>query len=421
MFISKIKLRLNQSIAAKDVAILTLGTALAQSITVASTPFLSRLFTPAEFGVVAVFTAVIAVVATFVTLRYEVNILVPKSNNEAEQLVFLSLALAICLGLIVSIVAWALPSELRDSLGVKVLESWLPLACLLGLVTAISTTIFGWLNRKQLYKQIAKLRVAQSIIFSSIAILLGNWNFQGGLLVAHMSSVLLVTLLIGRFLPTSTQLDLRSILLVAHKYNSTPKYALPTALLDVITQQVPIILIGTWYGSSEAGEFSLAWRVLILPVTLIGGAVGQIFFQRFAAAWPDVRAARSLLIKAWKILALVGLLPMIVLMCFGENLFSIIFGSSWANSGKMATILAPMLFISLIHSPTSTTSIVLGIQKHVFFLAILVLIYRPLSIYIGWKLGDIYLGLTIYCILEIVQILIFQYGIYRKIKFGMSY
>lgn len=418
--LGKIKTHLCQGAAVRDVAILTLGTTLAQLVTVLAMPMLSRLYTPAEFGLLAVFMGVVAVVATFVTLRYEINILIPKINQEAEQVVFLSLSLAGFVGLLVSMIAWILPYAMRDSLGVGVLKEWLTWACLIGLCVATTATAFGWLNRVQLYKKMAQLRILQSLLFSGAALFFGAWGFKDGLLVAQVSSVLLVVLLIGRYLPTPSWSYLRSIPSLAYKYRDTPKYILPTALLDAITLQLPIILIVAWYGTSEAGQFSLAWRVLILPASFVGVAIGQVFFQRFSAIWPDAQRAWALLIKTWKILALIGFLPMIVLVIFGENFFSLIFGPNWAESGKMAAVLAPMLFASLLHSPTSTTSIVLGLQRTVFFLAIAILIYRPLSLYIGWRLGNIYLGLAIYCALEIVQILIFQYAIYKKIKFRIN-
>ncbi len=418
---ARIKSHLYQGAAIRDVAILTLGTSLAQLITILATPMLSRLYTPAEFGVLAVFMGVVAVVATFVTLRYEVNILIPKINQEAQEVVFLSLALAGSVGLLVIVAAWILPNVIGDFFRVGVLEEWLPWACLIGLCAATSAIAFSWLNRSQLYKKMAQLRVLQSLLFSGMALFYGIWGFKDGLLVAQVSSALLVLVLISRYLPVPSWTNFRSISSVAFRYRNPPKYLLPTAMLDVIALQLPVILIVAWYGPSDAGQFSLAWRVLILPASLIGFAIGQVFFQRFSATWPNAHTAWALLIKTWKILALIGFLPMIFLVLFGESFFSLIFGQNWAESGKMAAILAPMLFASLLHSPTSTTSIVLGVQKVVFFLAIAILIYRPLSLYIGWKLENIYLGLAIFCALEIVQILVFQYVIYKKIKSGMNF
>lgn len=416
MFLTKLRSRITQSKAVKNVATLTLGTAIAQLLTVVASPVLSRLFTPAEFGALAVFVSVTAVIATFVTLRYEIMILIPKENGEAECLVHLCLFIVGCLGVIFFLTSLVIPKDIQDLLGIGGLSSWLPWACLIGVAVAITTTSIGWLNRKKLYKEIAIFRVLQSLLFVSIAILSGIGGFHDGLLFAQVSSVLILPILTIRFLPPLSIKMVRTFFSVAKIYGRAPKYLLPTALLDVITMQLPIILIGAWYGSSEAGQFSLAWRVLVLPGLLVGAAVGQVFFQRFSSTWPDSRAAWILLTDAWKVLALIGLMPMLLLVITGEELFLIVFGSDWSESGKMAALLAPMLFASLLHSPTSTTAVVLGLQRQVLIISLLVLIYRPLSLYIGWKLENIYIGLAIYCATEIIQIVFFQLMVCRKIK-----
>ena len=401
---------------AQNIAILTLGTTFAQGATIAATVLLTRLFSPADFGAFALFLSVVAIVSTLVTLRYEVNILIPKTYNEAENLLFLSLTLAILVGCFIVISALALPYELQKFVGLGALRSWLPLACIIGIVVALTTTTCAWLNRCQRYLEIAQIKIMQSVAFAIIALIFGYYSYDSGLLVAQAISAVAVLSLAVRYLPKPSYERFRSGLTAAKPFSVSPKYMLPTAMLDVITLQIPLVLISLWYGASDAGQFSLAWRVLVLPASLIGLAVSQVFYQRFSVAWPDKSAARSLLTRTWKALALFGLLPLVVMIFAGRILFIYVFGPNWADAGMMASVLAPMLFVSLLHSPTSTTSIVLGLQKHVLLLSFIVLVYRPLSIYIGWVFNDIFLGLQIYCALEIIQMLFFQYLVLNKIS-----
>jgi O-antigen/teichoic acid export membrane protein len=217
-------------------------------------------------------------------------------------------------------------------------------------------------------------------------------------------------------LPSFLNTQKRPVLKAAIKYKSTVKYVLPTAVIDVLTLQLPILMIAAMWGASSAGQFSLAWRVLILPASILGTAIGQVFFQRFSIAWPDSKLAWTLVVRTWKFLALVGILPLLIIIFFGQELFSLAFGSTWTESGKIASVLAPMMFASLLHSPTSTSYIVLGLQKPVFFLSLAVIVYRPASLWIGWKLGSLSLGLAILCIMEVLQILCFQYMVYKKVS-----
>ena len=83
---------------ARSVATLTLGTAFAQALSVAAMPLLTRLYTPADFGFLAVFMAISGVVATAVTLRYETAVLPAKTEQESATVVLLALGCTVAMG-----------------------------------------------------------------------------------------------------------------------------------------------------------------------------------------------------------------------------------------------------------------------------------------------------------------------------------
>lgn len=419
--LSAIKAKIFNRSSSKSVATLTTGTVLAQGITVGATPFLSRLFSPSEFGALALFISVIAVVSTLACLRYDVNILVPKESKESNRLLGLCIALAIPIGFATAIISWIAPDHSLGLLGLNPIKSWVPLACLTGMVTAITTAISTSLNRSQKYKQISLFKVLQSCAFVSLSLILGVYGFREGFLAAQSASAIIGLIALWRYMPSLGRFKLIYLTSVAKKYRNTVKYMLPSALLDAITWQIPVLLISSLYGASSAGQFSLAWRVLVLPAALLGTSIGQVFFQRFSVAWPDGTSSWKLLTSAWKSLAIIGFVPMMIVIFFGRGLFSWVFGANWGESGTMAAILAPMLFVSLLHSPTSTSSIILGLQRPVFFISLFVLVCRPLSLWIGWRLGSLYHGLLIYSMMEVLHMGIFQYIVYRKINSQVSF
>ena len=193
-------------------------------------------------------------------------------------------------------------------------------------------------------------------------------------------------------------------------------FTFPSALIDVLTSNLLILLISLLYGSYVAGQYSLAWRVLVFPSAVIGAAVAQIFFQKFAQCSSNKTEALNLLFKNWLLLTLVGILPFSLIFIWGIDLFEYFFGSEWSEAGKIASLLSPVLFFSFIHSPTSVSSIVLNLRKEVFFLSIIVLIYRIISFLIGWKYENLKIALIIYSILEIIQMFVFQAYIYYNLK-----
>ena len=63
-----------------NVFTLMVGSTLAQAIPIAITPILTRLYTPEDFGVLALFIAITSILGSVVNGRYEQAIILPKKE-----------------------------------------------------------------------------------------------------------------------------------------------------------------------------------------------------------------------------------------------------------------------------------------------------------------------------------------------------
>ena len=75
-----------------NVFILSSGTALAQLIPVMIAPILSRIYSPEEFGRLALYLAIIQILGSLSTGRYELAILLPKEEKRGVQLTLISIS-----------------------------------------------------------------------------------------------------------------------------------------------------------------------------------------------------------------------------------------------------------------------------------------------------------------------------------------
>jgi O-antigen/teichoic acid export membrane protein len=114
------------------------------------------------------------------------------------------------------------------------------------------------------------------------------------------------------------------------------------------------------------------------------------------------------LIKTWKVLAVIGLPPLIVVFFFGEEIFKYVLGANWSEAGLLAALLAPMFYVRLICSPTSMAFTVLGMQNYVFWYGSVILVLRPLILVLGFEFGNLYFGVILLSIFEVVQVLVYQ-------------
>lgn len=417
--LSPLKKRLGKGGFIRSVATLTLGTALAQAMTVAAMPLLTRLYTPTDFGFLAVFFAIAGVVATLVTLRYETAVLPAKTDQEAATVVLLCLVSITLFTILLLGISALLPENTLHLLSIESrMMHWLPIVVLTGASIAIIATAQAWLNRHKKYEHMAVLRIAQSIAIVGLSLLFGTaLKQEQGLLLAQILAYLL-TASLTLWLARSAGLHWEKSELnpVAQRHSNAPKYLLLTALLDTATLQLPVVLIANWFGQDAAGQFSMAWRILMLPMGLVGTAIGQVFLQRFSQASMDTLPAQQLLTKTWRFLFIIGLIPMLATFFYGEQIFAWALGDTWRNAGLLASTLAPMLLAMFVSSPTSATYVVLGLQRYSLFFGLIVFLYRPILLYWGYKNENFVNSIQAWVFFEIITITTYQLIALKKIK-----
>jgi O-antigen/teichoic acid export membrane protein len=149
------------------------------------------------------------------------------------------------------------------------------------------------------------------------------------------------------------------------------------------------------------GFYALGMRVLQTPMSLIGGAIAQVFFQRAAEAkFKD--DLRPLVENFFKILVILGLFPMMILFIIGKELFIVVFGPDWAISGIYIQILSFWAFFWFISSPLSSIIAILEKQSWGLSLNILILLTRGISLVIGGILGNVLIALTLFSLSGII-------------------
>lgn len=400
--------RLRSSSFVRDTATLTVGTIIAQLVNLAALPVLSRLYSPVAFGQLGVFIAVVTIAATALTLRYELMIMLPEKERASDRVALLSVVISLLFGGLLAFIAWGIPPLPLAVLGLGAIDKWLPLAALTGIACSFAAIGGYWLNRRRRYSTMAAQRVGQVAVAAVVGISCGALGNPSGLIFAQAAGFFSVAFACLWHMRVIFTLRGSALGHVARENASAPAYLLPSALLDVASMQLPVMLITMWFGTFDAGQFSMAWRILWLPIATVGAAVGQVFFQRFAQLQNDPEAARTLLFRTWKSLFLFGALPTAAVMAFGPWLFSALLGGAWREAGSLATVLSPMLLALLIVGPTSSAMITLGLNKQMMIFGLVSFLYRPLCLWIGYEFGSLRLGIFLYVMSEVVQVITYM-------------
>lgn len=378
---------------------------IAHLITLAISPLITRIYTPDEFGMFALFTSVVVILTLFATGTYEFSIVLPEKEKTARGLFKVSVACTVIFTTICYIVLFFTAPFISDltSLSITFLML-LPLAVLFN--SAMGSFTY-WFNRNEYFDEFAQAKVAMAG---------GTGLFQLGIGFAGLTSIgLLIGLIAGRFFSVGTMAlqkvhELRKLfrgwsksdlILAATKYSDHPKFVLLSSLLSSVAIEVPVFLITTLFGSQELGFYGLAIRVLMAPVTLVSMSVGHVYFQKFASRKNSGEELSPYIFRLWTVLFVIGIVPFTLLFFFSEAAFAFVFGADWIGAGTVAAILSPMLFFLFITNPTSKSLLVMNKHRIMPLFSAGSLIVRLGTLLTGYYLYNFYIALWLMVIGQI--------------------
>ena len=411
-----------QSSFTSDVIKLVGGTAFAQALAVLASPVLTRIYGPEAFGIAALFTAVTGIISVVACLRYEQAIMLPKREEEAANILGLSLLIAATIALFLVPVLWLGQEPLLRLLNAQGLapHRWLvPLAVFL---SGVFMALNYWNSRTKRFGRLSVARVNASISTTGTQIGLGlaGYNAGGTLIMAGILGSIVSTLVLGgQILRDDGKIFRENIHLELMKeelrrYRKFPIVDTWSELLNSISWQLPIFMLSAFFSPTVVGFYSIGTRVLQLPMSLVGGSISQVFFQRAAEA--NAEGTLSLLVEnAFRVFATLGLFPLLMLTLIGKDLFVIFFGTSWAEAGVYAQILSIWTFFWFVSSPLSTVYYVLEKQEFALKLNLANFITRFLSIGIGGLLGDPRISIFLFAI---SGLLVYSYLLITILKFA---
>ncbi|MFD1007269.1 lipopolysaccharide biosynthesis protein [Oceanisphaera ostreae] len=421
-----IKKILPKSAYAKNVLTLMTGTGLAQAIPIAISPILTRIYSPEEFGVFALYMAITSILTVLVTGRYEMAILLPKKDRDAMNLVALAIALSFFVSVILLIVVAVFNSQIIKVIGVPELSMWLYWIPASTFLMGVYQSLNYWSNRKSHYRRLAISRVLQSSGTGAVQ-LAGAFNNIGvsGLVGGQLIGQTLSTAVLGSFIykedkENITRVKRLRIVSLARKYINFPKFLIVAHGFNTASGQVPIFLLSSLFNSASAGFFMLSQRVMGAPMTLIASAIGDVFRQEASYAYVNTGSCKNVYTRTFKKLLMISIVPSIIFFFIAPDLFEMVFGEQWRVAGEYAQILTPMYFFKFVTSPVSQVSIYSGKQKIDLLWQIVLFFMTVFSMYIGAYLSDIKLAFVFFSAIYSFMYIVSGYINYIFSKGGLD-
>ena len=348
----------------RGVLVLGSGTAVAQLIGIITAPIITRLYTPSDLGVLAVYSSILAIVGIGATLRYEFAYALPKENDDAINLFGLCLILLCITTTGFTLILLFGRDLLFNTFDLSSIEQyiWFLLIGFFGM--GLYTMLNYWAIRQRDYGRITYTKINQGAGGSVCKILLGILSFGPvGLIIGHIVSQIAGITTLARAMWKKERDNLKAISWsrmksVAKTYRSFPVFNFPASIVNTMSLQLPPLMLLALYDSEVVGFYALANMLVVLPGSLISGSMGQAYFGEASKMVRErSRELRSLYVRTLKHLTAIAV-PLIGIpaLC-APFVVPFIFGGVWAEAGWFCLPLALAVIGDMVVGATSNLTI----------------------------------------------------------------
>jgi len=368
LFIKKIGKRyVGDSNYKKNVLTMVMGRVIAQGIPILLTPLLTRIYSPEEFGVFAIYTIIVSLVAMVSNGRYSLSIILPKDREKAKVLVLLSSLFTIIVSLFFLGLLLLFGEKLFAILNVELLDRYIILLVLNVLFVGLYEAIYYFALREKEYKILSSNIIIQAIVLISVRLITGYLGYTNtGLLVSYLAGYSVAYVLLFKRL--KFKIDYKAFKENAKdlipKYSNFPKFSLFSDTLGALTNSLPSLFINRIFGSSSVGYLSLTEKVLGAPIWFITSSVGDVFKQEASEQYRNGGSCKTIFVKTSKTLLTFGIIPFLLIFIFVPPLIPFVFGDAWEPAGNYIRILTVMYFSSFVVNPTAHMVYIVNKQQY---------------------------------------------------------
>lgn len=319
------------------------GTALSQILYISALPFITRLYDASQVGDLIVFQAILSIATIISSMRYEIAILAAPNQEEASNVLALSMLIALLSSSILALITCNLPRIWTLPAGLRIIHDywWVLLIGQVG--SAWYQIILHSVLRHKAFNIIAMTKVTQVAVQLACQILfgLGRLNHIGLILgdaLGRNAGVLnLIRMLWKNEKKSIINVTLGSLSKVAKQYKRYPLFSFIAGLLYSLCQTTPPLLLAPLYGASIAGWYGLMTRVCSAPFMLIAKGVADVYASKCSElARNDPPELLRLLRSALKKLIIISLLLGLAIILLAPRIFAFCFGNAWEEAGVYA-------------------------------------------------------------------------------------
>lgn len=327
---------------AKGLTALTGASVIGQAVVFATSPFLSRIYTPEQFGGFGLVVSWSLILGYVFTLRMEAAITIPKDPAESRAILRLAIRTTLAMGILTLVTTLLLShfTNLGGSIRTVPLWQWgLPI---LATLTAVLACVSQYGIKLHVYQVVARVSVLQALSAGAAQIVLGLFTGVG----------LVFGAIVGKLVGIPTLARATGLL---HRNVTRPKFSgkelyrtywrfpvlfMPAGLVNIAGGQLAILAFPILYGLEVTGQYAMANRLLGIPATLFGLAVGSVFLGELARVRHEGGDRALRMFHKWtRVLVIPAALMVVFVLLLGKPLTILFLGPQWGPAADYLVIL----------------------------------------------------------------------------------
>lgn len=392
----------------RNVTKISSGTMLGQAISIVTLPIFTRLYGATVIGYWTLFTSVAVIVNAFSDLGLSNAIMMDDEGEQSEKLFSVITTISFIISLIVGVGYFVIKSVTPDPSGLHPLFYSIVLFVLIFTQQQVNVC-YNWLNKKKQYNILMKNPIINNVSVAVIAIPLGLMGFtKYGYYIGLVLGQVFTLFHMRRYLPRIFfDFKFRDHFDVIRSHLTYVKFQMPTYLVAQVKNQAPVFFIRSFFGVEILGYYSVCMRVLNIPVNLLASSIGKVYYQTAAEMKKKGQEVGDFTFRNIKRAMYVAIVPMVVIMSFGDIVCTLFMGSDYVITGNLSRIIVFMTFFQFLMMATQGITIVLEKQQYALISGIVQIIGYVAGLSIGkYVFSSLYIAVAlmtvVFCAIQII-------------------
>ncbi|MHC1716413.1 MAG: lipopolysaccharide biosynthesis protein [Candidatus Dojkabacteria bacterium] len=413
----------------KNVLIMIAGRVLAQALPILLTPLLTRIYSPGDFGVFGVFSTIISIVAMVSNGRYCLSIILPKDEEKARKLFFLSSSLSTISTILFTFFLLLFGNSFFGVLNTNVLAQYALIIVLNMLFLGLYESIYYYTLRVQAFKILTTNIIIQALVLIASRLILGYLGYtEIGLIFSYLLSyavsyILLVIRLKMPVLRLVKEFNFGLYWKLIKEYYKFPKFSLLADTLSMTANMAPNILLNKVFGSVVTGYYSMSDKILASPLWLVTSSVGDVFKQEASEQFRTKGSCFKVFKKTATAMFFVGIVPFAVIFIVSPLIVPFLLGEGWEPVGDIIRIFSIMYFIKFVVRPIYPVLYIVRRQNYNAIFQAIHLLAIIVAFAVGISTMNLYVCLITWSVLTSISyiiIFIFSFKFAKETKYKVG-